>query len=473
MGFEAYAQKFGEWLADIVFVEVPIIGVEAIVIWLFAPMLIFTIYFGFINLRSFNTSFRILKGKFHDPDAPGEVSQFQALSTALSGTVGLGNIAGVAIAISMGGPGATFWMILIGLLAMSLKFAECTMGVKYREIHEDGTVSGGPMYYLWRGVKNRGFPKIGKFLGWSYAILALPSIFQLVQVNQAYSQFSYVTEWDVPWVFGIVLAILVGVVIIGGIKSIAKVTARLVPMMCVIYLLATLTILFTNAGEIPAAFATIFEEAFNPRSATVGSLVGVFVIGMRRAVYSTEAGLGTATIAHAAAKTKEPVSEGMVALLEPFIDTVVISTMTALVIVITGAYAFEGLNDIQVTSAAFTSEIPWFKWILALAVLLFAFSTIISWGYYLSRVWNFVFGRTPRSELIYKILFCVLLIPGGAMNVDTVINITDSVFFMMAVPNIIGLYILAPELKRDLASYLARLKSGEIKTSEQLKAEQT
>jgi len=454
-------------LSGFVFYEIEILGapLPVIVVWMGLPMLILTVYFGFINLRSFRTAFNILRGKYHDTTAPGEVTQFQALSTALSGTVGLGNIAGVAIAISMGGPGAAFWMMVIGFFAMTLKFAECTLGVKYRREHADGTISGGPMYYLGRGLAARGWTRIGAVLAWSYAIFALPALLQIAQVNQSYSQFSAVTGIDAPWIFGIVVGFLVAIVIMGGIASIAKVTVRLVPLMAAIYIGAALFILFGHLAEIPAAVGLILSEAFRPE-AGIGAVVGAIVWGMRRAVYSTEAGLGSATIAHAAAKTREPVSEGLVALLEPFIDTVVISSMTALVIIVTGAYKLEGLDDIQMTSAAFNSVIEGFDIVLAIAVLLFAYSTIISWGYYSSRVWTFVFGFSSASQTSFKIVYVVALVPGAVLTMQQVFDIMDSFFFLMAVPNIIGIYLMAGELKRDARSYFARLRSGDIRMIE-------
>lgn len=468
-GFIQFLVSMIEALDALVFMRATVAGVEFqwIVLWMMLPMILLTFYFGFINLRSFKRAWAVIKGHYHDDKNPGEVSQFQALSTALSGTVGLGNIAGVAVAIGLGGPGATFWMILIGLFAMTLKFAECTLGVKYRVIHEDGTISGGPMYYLQLGLKNRGntWARIGKILAWSYAILAFPSLLQVAQVNQAYSQISFVAGVEgagYAWGFGVFLAILTAIVIIGGIKSIAKVTSKLVPLMVIIYVSAALVILIGNASHIPDAFGTIFRSAFS-MEAGIGGLIGVFIIGMKRAVYSTEAGLGSATMAHAAAKTKEPISEGMVALMEPFIDTVVVSTMTALVIIITGAYTIDGLNDIQMTSAAFGSVISWFPYILAVAVFMFAFSTIISWGYYSSKIWEFLFGGSSHSMMTFKIVFCVTLIPGAVFSVQEVYMLMDSMFFLMAIPNIIGIYLMAPELKRDLADYLSRLKSGAIK----------
>ena len=481
----ASAESDRGWLLDILagFIKVLVTGIDAlsafvfktialngedvewIVAFLAIPMILLTLYFKFINVTSFKRAWHIIRGKYHDEDAPGEVTQFQALSTALSGTVGLGNIAGVAIAISIGGPGATFWMILIGFCAMSLKFAECTLGVKYRDIHEDGTISGGPMYYLERGLAAKGWGTFGKTLAWTYAILAVPTLLQVAQVNQSYEAVAVVTGFDgaaSKWGFGVFVAILTAIVIVGGIKSIANVTSKLVPTMAGIYITAALVIIFGNITAVPAAFVTIFESAFNP-AAGVGGIIGVIVVSMQRAVYSTEAGLGSATMAHAAAKTREPVSEGMVALMEPFIDTVIVCTMTALVIIITGVYVGgEGTEGISLTSEAFGSVISWFPWVLALAAFLFAYSTIISWGYYSSRVWEFVFGGSKTSMATFKTVFCLALIPGAAIPLDKVVSLMDSMFFLMAVPNVIGIYLLAPELKRDLKSYLARLKSGEI-----------
>lgn len=453
----------GEWLSSKVFYKISIGGtrVEAIVLWMLAPMLFFTAWFGFLNLRGLKHAYHVISGRFLDPKAPGDVSQFQALSTALSGTVGLGNIAGVAIAVGIGGPGAAFWMLVIGLFAMALKFAECTMAVKYRVFNPDGSVSGGPMYYLYHGLKARGLTTLGAVLAVAYAVLTLPAIIQIGQVNQSFSQIKAVTGFSQGLLYGVFLAGLTGIVIMGGIKGIAKVTSKLVPLMGGIYLSAGFVILFVNGGEIPHAIALIVERAFNPE-AVQGGFIGALVVGMRRAIYSTEAGLGSSTIAHAAAKTREPVSEGYVGLTEPFLDTVV-GLMTALIIVTTGAWQFRELGDIQITSLAFASVIPWFPWVLALAAFLFAFSTIVSWSYYIEKVWTFLFGASRRSVVSYKTVFCLLLIPGAVMTIGNVIDIMDSLFFLLAVPNIIGLYIMAGELKRDLKDYRARLKAGKIK----------
>ena len=448
-------------LTGIVFGQVQIFGVQVewVVLWMAIPMVFFTAYFKFINVRGFRLSLEILKGRYADPDAPGEVSQFQALTTALSGTIGLGNIAGVAIAISIGGPGATFWMIVIAFFAMSLKFVECTLAVKHRVILPDGTVFGGPMYYLRRGLEEKSWPTLGKYLALSYGLLAIPNMLVFAQVNQAYSQISSVTGYEFPWLFGIGLASVVGLVIIGGIKSIAKVTGRIVPLMCGIYLLATVVILIMHADAIPNAIAAIFRGAFVPEG-VVGGVVGVFVIGMRRAVYSTEAGTGLSTVAHAAAKTREPVSQGLASLLEPFVDTVIVCTMTALVIIVTDSHKIDGLNDIQMTSAAFGSVISWFPYVLAVCVLLFAVSTIISWSYYMSRVWSFLFGYTPFSQYSFRVVFCIAVIPGGVFSVQQVIDLIDCFVFLITIPNVIGLYFLAPTIKRDLTAYLSKVKSS-------------
>lgn len=454
-----------DWLSSLVFYRVSIGGVdvELIVLWLAAALLSLTFYFGFVNLRprSFRLAWRIMRGRYEDATAPGQVTQFQALSTALSGTVGIGNIAGVAIAMAWGGPGATFWMILIGLCAMSVKFAECTLGVKYREQHADGSVSGGPMYYLKHGLANRGYVKLGLFLSGLYAAFGIPTILQWATVNQMYSISSEVGGFTGGWIFGLVLAGLAAAVIIGGITSIARVTVRLVPLMAAIYLLAALTIIVGNFDQIPTAIGVIFSGAFSPE-AVEGGIIGVIIVGMRRAIYSTEAGLGTSSMAHSAAKTREPVSEGLIGLMEPFIDTVIICTMTALVIVITGAYEMRELSDVKITLAAFTSVFPWFDGVLTVAVLLFGFSTVISWAYYTEKIWTFVLGESRATLVAFRVIFCLLLVPGGVFTAQQVFDIIDSLFFLLALPNIIGLYIMAPEIKADMIDYFRRVDSGAI-----------
>lgn len=451
-----------------------------IVVWLILGAIFFTVFMKFINIKGFGHAIALIRGKYDKPDDKGEVSHFQALATALSATVGLGNIAGVAIAIAVGGPGATFWMIIAGFLGMSAKFVECTLGVKYRKIDIDGVVSGGPMYYLSNGLKKYKMGGFGAVLAVVFAILVIGASFgggNMFQANQAFIQMENmfpVLEGQGFW-FGLVIAILVGIVIIGGIKSIARVTDKIVPFMAVLYVVAALVVIVISYDKLGHAISLIFEGAFAP-SALKGGVIGVLIMGFRRAAFSNEAGVGSAAIAHSAVKTEEPISEGIVALLEPFIDTVVICTMTALVIVITGEYtnfAGDTSNEagVQLTSAAFGSIISWFPYVLTLAVLLFAFSTMISWSYYGLKGFDFlfgkgfekVFGNRKIANTVYRVLFLAFVIIGTCSNMTSVVDFSDMMILCMAFPNIIGLIILAPEVRRDLKSYFARIKTGEIK----------
>lgn len=441
--------------------------------WLAIAGLVFSGWFGLIQFRKFGLALRVVRGKYDEKDAPGEVSHFQALTAAVSGTVGLGNIAGVAVAVSIGGPGATFWMIVCGLLGMATKFVEVTLGVKYREVHADGTVSGGPMHYLPKGLAERfgaGGAKLGKVL----AVLASAMILffglfggNLFQVNQSYAQLTAVTGGEEglmgssggALLFGIVIAALVGVVLLGGIKSIASVTSRLVPAMAAIYVTACLVVILVNITAVPAAFGTIVDEAFNPQG-VAGGILGALIVGFKRAAFSNEAGLGSAPIAHSAAKTRHPASEGLVALLEPFVDTVIVCTMTALTIVIANPASWdearngESIGGVTITSDAFATVLPWFPYILTVAVLLFAFSTVLTWGYYGLKAWTYLFGRSRASELIFKVLYTVFAVAGSLLTLQTLIDLADAVLFTLAVINIIGLYLLAPVVKRELSSFL-------------------
>jgi AGCS family alanine or glycine:cation symporter len=490
------------WFVNFIFYQIPFSD-DIQIYWVLFPLIVgasyFTIYFKFINFRGFFTSIKIVSGKYDDlegrkdhkvevseavftddgdnPDTirveghEGEVSHFQALTAALSATVGLGNIAGVAIAVSIGGAGATFWMIVAGFLGMASKFVECTLGVKYRDIAEDGTVYGGPMYYLTKGLKSLGLEKLGKILAAMFAIFVIGGSFgggNMFQVNQAFQLVENITGGDNSflhergWLFGIVMAILVGIVIIGGIKKIAKVTDKIVPFMVVIYVTASIFVLIAKYDMIGDAILQIFNGAFSPEG-VVGGAVGVLVQGFRRAAFSNEAGIGSASIAHSAVKTKHPASEGMVALLEPFIDTVVVCTMTALVLVITGNVAAENasLNDAQailLTSSAFASVISWFPYVLTIAVVLFAFSTMISWSYYGFQGWAYLFGRTKKMEYAYKILFLIFVVIGSAASLGSVIGFSDAMIFAMMVPNMIGLVLLAPKVKEELNKYLIAIK---------------
>ena len=449
-------------------------GVPFIVLWLVFGAVFFSVKMNFINFRGFKHAIRLVKGDYSNPNNIGEVSHFQALTTALSGTVGLGNIAGVAIAISLGGPGATFWMIVAGLLGMSSKFVECTLGLKYRIIDSEGVVSGGPMYYLRDGLAKKNFKNLGKFLAVLFAILCIGGSIgggNMFQANQAFAAISNlpVIQQFFPSInsfgplFGLILASLVGIVIIGGIKSIAKVTEKIVPFMAAIYVGAALIIIVTHISEVGSVVSQIIKGAFTPE-AGLGGFIGVLIVGFKRAAFSNEAGVGSASIAHAAAKTKEPVSEGMVALLEPFIDTIVICTMTAFVIIITGNYHnVDGLGGSELTSQAFGSVISWFPYILAIAILLFAFSTMISWSYYGLKSWTFLFGKSRRSELIYKIIFMMFVVVGSSASLGAVVSFSDMMILAMAFPNIIGLLILSGEVKIDLKEYLKKIKNGTIK----------
>jgi AGCS family alanine or glycine:cation symporter len=458
------------------------ISIPFVVVWLVSGAILFTLYFRFINFRGFRLAIDIVRGKYTDPNDKGEVNHFQALTTALSGTVGLGNIAGVAIAITIGGPGATFWMIVAGLLGMSTKFVECTLGVKYRNIDADGRVFGGPMYYLSKGFadlkmtiggEEKSYGKMGKVLAVIFAIACIGASFgggNMFQVNQAFQQFQSLPFMEGTWlsangwVFGIIISVLVAIVIIGGIKSIAKVTDKIVPFMCLIYVIAALVVLGANFMEIPAAFGEIFRGAFAP-TAIGGGIVGVLITGFQRAAFSNEAGVGSASIAHAAVKTKHPVSEGLVALLEPFIDTVVVCTMTALVIVITGKYNDPTVTDgIALTSSAFETVISWFPYLLTFAVLLFAFSTMVSWSYYGVQAWAYLFGKSKTAEYIYKLIFCLFIVVGAAASLGPVIAFSDYMIFFMSFPNVFGLIFLAAVVKNELNTYLRKIKSGEIKT---------
>jgi len=459
-------------IIDTIFYSVPVAGTNfpLIVGWLIVAAIIFTVYFRFIQFRAFKHAIELVRGDYADPNDAGEVSHFQALATALSGTVGLGNIAGVAVAVSLGGPGATFWMILAGLFGMCAKFTECTLGVKYRNENPDGTVSGGPMYYLSKGLAERGFARLGKMLAVFFAICCIVGSMgagNMFQANQSYQMLASVTGGEDSflagngWLFGVVMAALVGVTIIGGIKSIARVTDKIVPIMAVVYVTAAIVILLMHIPELPGAVGKIITGAFAPE-AVGGGIVGVLIQGLKRATFSNEAGVGSAPIAHSAVRTKEPVTEGIVALLEPFIDTVVICTMTALVIVVTGTYQIDGLGGVGITSAAFESAFSWFPYVLTLAVLLFAFSTMIAWSYYGLKAWTYLFGESKRADVTFKAIFCVFVVIGASIQLGPVIDFSDAMFFAMSIANIIGLYILLPVVKKEVTEYVEKVRTGVI-----------
>ncbi|MGB5692218.1 MAG: alanine/glycine:cation symporter family protein [Flavobacteriaceae bacterium] len=502
---------FAIWWEGFVLTPIPIAGynIPVVLILLVFGATFFTFYFKFPNILKFPLAINTVRGKYDEIEGPeghgvekaevnivegdlpdtirdeskeGEVSHFQALATAVSGTVGLGNIAGVAVAIAVGGPGATFWMIVCGLVGMSTKFVECTLGVKYRDVGADGTVYGGPMYYLSRGLKEKGYKRLGQALGIIFAVLCVGASFgggNAFQSNQAAVQLSTMLNLEggaTGVIIGIILAILVGIVIIGGIKKIASVTEKIVPFMAVIYVLASLVIIFANFEFIGDAFGMIVSGAFTPL-AGLGGILGVIIVGFQRAAFSNEAGAGSAAIAHSAVKTKYPASEGVVALLEPFIDTVVICTMTALVIIFfnmdAGAFDYGNsvnstvmLNEtgsyiggVDLTSMAYDSVIPGFRYVLTIAIILFAFSTMISWSYYGLQSWKFLFGRGKTADTLYKVLFLLFVVIGAAATLDAVIKFSDAMILALVFPNMIGLLFLFPRVKEELAKYMSAIKS--------------
>ncbi len=495
------------WWESLIFTNITIAGfsIPIVLILLLSGALFFTVYFGFVNFRHFPTAIQVVRGKYdelehleitthpnvHEVDGDlvdtikdeshhGEVNHFQALATAVSGTVGLGNIAMVAVAISIGGPGATFWMILAGLLGMSSKFVECTLGVKYRDIDKEGNVYGGPMYYLSRGLQEQGYKRFGKFLAVVFALLCVGASFgggNAFQTNQAAAQI--ISRFGIEGaasgsLIGLIFAIFVGIVIIGGIKRIAKVTEKVVPFMAVLYVAAALFIILSNFNYIDDAFALIFKEAFTPRATITGGFIGVMIQGFRRAAFSNEAGAGSAAIAHAAVNTKFAASEGLVGLLEPFIDTVVICTMTAIVIImfnVDGAFVYGDVvnqqalladgtraGGVNLTSMAFESAIPGASYILAIAVVLFAFSTILSWSYYGLQSWKYLFGRGKWTDLSYKLIFLVFTVLGAAVTLDAVIKFSDAMILALVFPNMIGLLFLFPKVRVELKRYLNSIK---------------
>jgi len=469
-------KPYADAVAGFIFSSFPVNGIQIpfVLVWLILAATIFTFYFKFINLRALKHGFQLVRGDYSDPTATGEVTHFQALATALSGTVGLGNIAGVAVAVSLGGPGATFWMIVAGFLGMSSKFVECTLGVRYRNEYTDGSVSGGPMYYLSKGLAERSdkLKVLGKVLAVMFAIFCIGGSFgggNMFQANQSFKQVLAVTggdaSWlaDKGWLFGVVIAFFVGLVIIGGIQGIARVTSKIVPFMAILYVTAGLVIIGMNLPELPAAFGAIITGAFSPEG-MAGGVVGVLFQGFKRAAFSNEAGVGSAAIAHSAVRTNRPITEGFVALYEPFVDTVVVCTITALVIIITGSWdpSIDPSQGVALTSSAFESAISWFPWVLTLAVVLFAFSTMISWSYYGLKAWTYLFGESLITDITYKVMFLAFVVIGSSMQLGSVIDFSDAMIFAMAFPNIIGIYFLLPVVRDELNEYWAEYKAGTL-----------
>ncbi len=494
-------KPISDTITNAVFFEV--FDTPFVLILLVGSALFFTLYFKFPNIRHFGTAINVVRGKYDEVEAhkaelaelnivdgdvigtindeskEGEVSHFQALATAVSGTVGNGNIAGVALAIALGGPGATFWMIVCGVLGMSTKFVECTLGVQYRDVDENGVVYGGPMYFLKKGLASKGFATLGKVVAVLFAIFCIGGSFgggNAAQSNQATIVLKDLFGLESAMagtLIGVSIAVLVGIIIIGGIKRIAAVTEKVVPLMAVLYIMACVYIVATNFTLVDDAIGQILAQAFEPKAAGVGGVIGVLLIGFRRAAFSNEAGAGSASIAHSAVKTKFSASEGLVALLEPFIDTVVICTMTALVIVIfnmggvfeyggdgSGVVYIDGIpyEGAGITSQAFANYIPFSNVFLTIAVVLFAVSTMISWSYYGLQAWKFLFGRGKAMDLTYKFLFLVFIVIGAAASMDSIWAFSDAMIFAMVFPNMVGLYFLFPEVKRQLNRYLKAIK---------------
>lgn len=458
----AFVNNLIDGLSTLVFTQISLFGIaiEVVVLWLAVPMIFFTTYLGFVNVRHLGTGFSIIRSRLSQSDEPGQISQFSALTTALSATVGLGNIAGVAIALTVGGPGAVFWMFCIGWFAMTLKCAEVTLGLRYREVDADGTVRGGPMYSMKNGLKGRGWAKTGLIMGGVYAACALLGALPLIQVNQSYvavaDVFGFAQTDENAWTYGIAMSVIVGLVVIGGVGWLSRVTSFVVPAMGAVYLLGIFAILAIGYDRIPEALALIVRDAFTGEAAA-GGAIGAFVIGMRRAVYSSEAGIGSAVIAHSQARTKEPASEGLVALIEPFIDTVVICSLGALAMVVAGTYA-GNLEGIEVTVAAFRTVSPWAVYMLAVAVFLFGYSTLCAWGFYGEQAWAYLFGPSDLARRIYKAVYILGLPVGAVLDLGQVVKLVDSAFILMALPNILALYLFAPEIKREISGYLARRK---------------
>lgn len=439
-------------MSAVIFYSVDIFGnsVPLVLIGLFSAAVFFTLMLRFINLRGFSHSIQILRDPSEDT-GDGDVSHFQALTSALSGTVGIGNLASVPIAIAIGGPGALFWMIVMGFFSMTTKFVECYMAVKYRRESPSGEVSGGPMYYIEHAFNKIKMPKMGRFWAIFFAVSSVGGSLTIFPVSQAYVQFSFTTGIDAPLVFGVIFASVVGIAIIGGIKTIGRVTEIVVPWMCGLYVLAGAVILLINSSLVPAALLTIIKSAFGMEAAA-GGVIGALINGIRRAAYSSEAGFGSAAFAHAAARTKKPITQGYVALLEPFIDTVVVATMTGLVVVVTGVYT-QDLQGIEITSAAFGSVISWYPVILVVAAIMFAYSTCIAWAYYGERAAIYLFGDSKKVVNSYKAFLLIAIATASSIHISVAINIVDSFLFAMAIPNILALYILSSEIRQDVKEY--------------------
>ncbi len=476
---DGFVAPVSDAVSEFVFYPLTIsgVGIPIIIVWLLLGAIIFTVVTRGISIWGFKHAIDVIMGKYSnkkdDESDEGEVSSFQALATALSGTIGLGNIAGVAVAITMGGPGAVLWMIVGAFFGMTSKFMEATLGVKYRRLNPDGSVSGGPMHYISHGLTRMKLRWLGQPLAVLFSWMCIAEAFgggNMFQINMATAQIIEITGgensffYHNSWVVGLVMAVIIASIIIGGIKSIARVAEKIVPLMCVIYLVSGLIVVIVHFSQIPEVIGIIFTEAFNPR-AVEGGIIGSIIWGLRRSVQSNEAGVGSAPIAYAAVKTHEPVSQGFVSLLEPFIDTILVCSITAFVIIVTGTYQdANGLAGAELTSRAFESVIPFFPYVLAFVIIMFALSTIISWSYYGLKAWNFLFGEGEKRTRTFQLIFCVFIVIGSSMNMMSVIHFTDAMLFAMAVPNLIAIYLLTPQVMEDLKDYCRRYNVGIFKS---------
>ncbi|HEU4779981.1 MAG TPA: amino acid carrier protein [Steroidobacteraceae bacterium] len=454
----ALLAPIADWLGKVVFFSIPVgeAQLPLIVAWLIMGGVVCTIAFRFVNLRGFRHSARVIRGDYSDRQYPGEATPFQALSTAVSGTVGLGSIGGVAVAVTLGGPGAALWMMVAGFLGMSLKFAEVTLAVKYRRVRADGTVTGGAMYYVPEALGRVGMPRLGKLLAGFFCVAAIGGSVTIFQVSQAYSQVREVTGFDQAFLFGVMVAVWIGIVLFGGVRRIVYWTDKLSPIMCVVYIVACLVVLGANYANILPALGTIVREAFVP-DAVAGGIVGALIQGFRRAAFANEAGVGSAPMAHATVRTQEPMSQGFAALMEPFLDTIIICLLTALVIVVSGVNDTSTNVGIALTSDAFATVVPWFPAVLAVVAVLFALSTVLAWGYYGEQAWMWLFSERKASRVAFRLFLCSMLSIAATFPLDQVVNIVDACSFCMAVPNILAIYLLMPELRADLAGYWQRV----------------
>lgn len=465
-------EPFVNFLETAVFFSIPLFGADVpiLVIWLFAGSIFLTLFLRVRPIKDAMQTFRVIRGHLSRHKDPGEVTSFQALATELSGTVGLGNIAGVAVAISVGGPGATLWIIIAGVLGMAVKMAEATLAQMFRKVHADGTVSGGPMYYLRDGLASIGKPKLGKSMAFIYAFCLMIAVMGAGNLFQANQMAAHLSETigggdsflvGNEWMIGVAIAVVASLVIVGGIKSIARTTSRLVPIMTVLYGGSVIIILIVNFQNIPEAIKLILEGGLTG-AGIQGGILGVAVIGIQRALFSNVAGVGTAGMAHAVTKNRRPVEEGLVAAWEPFLDSVIVCTMTALAIIVTGTYGGSTSSGINITTDAFATVHSAFPILLTICIILFAFSTILSYSYYGKKAAGYVFKQSRVAERIYDVVYLAMIIVGASVSLDVVVRFSDAMFFLVTVPNLLGIYLLGKKLKREIQGYRDDVAAGRV-----------